>query len=413
MGDVGKHVAEDAAVEGAGLVAAVIQDAGPGGQVVHRLGGVEGGVLDLGLRPVFERLEVEAEDGLLAVHLGFLVEALSGFAAEVTVVDQVLHEGGRLEDGLALVVGAVVLHPIGHMHQRVEAHHIAGAERGALRAAHRRAGELVHRLDAESHVLHGVEQRLDGKHAHAVRNERRGVLAEHGGLAEAVAAIGHEEVDQLRGAAGVRDDLQQGEVARRVEEVRAAEAGLEVVAPALGEVADGNAGRVGGDGRAGLAVLLDLLKQDALDVQPLDDDLDDPVAIRNLGHVVLEVARGDAVGEGLPVQGAGLGFDAGLEVPVDGGVARAFLGRQVEEQDLVAGLGEVAGNRAAHHAGAENGDAVEGMGEGRGSHGQAALESGFASGPTAAMVASVGYRTRLMFSCCRSSRRRPTRSGPS
>ena len=87
MGDVGKHVAEDPAVKGPGLVAAVIQDAGPGGQVIHRLGGVEGGVLDLGLWPVFERLEVEAEDGLLTVHLGFLVEALSGFAAEVAVVD--------------------------------------------------------------------------------------------------------------------------------------------------------------------------------------------------------------------------------------------------------------------------------------------------------------------------------------
>ena len=208
VGDVGKHVAEDAAVEGAGLVAAVIQDAGPGGQVVHRLGGVEGGVIDLRLRPVFERREVQAEDGLLAVHLGLLVEALSGFAAEVAVVDQVLHEGGRLENGFALVVGAIVLDAIGHMDQRVEAHHIAGAERGALRAAHRRAGELVHRLDAQPHVLHGVEQCLDGKHAHAVRNERRGVLAEHGGLAQAVAAVGHEEVDQLRGAAGVRDDLQ-------------------------------------------------------------------------------------------------------------------------------------------------------------------------------------------------------------
>ena len=77
-------------------------------------------------------------------------------------------------------------------------------------------------------------------------------------------------------------------------------------------------------------------------------------------------------------------------MPVDGGVARAFLGRQVEEQDLVAGLGEVAGDRAAHHAGAEDGDAVEGMGEGRGSHGQAALESGLDRGPTSGINSWVG-----------------------
>ena len=280
----------------------------------------------------------------------------------MAVVDEVLHIVGRLEDGLALVVGAIVLDPIGHMDQGVQAHHIAGAEGGALRAAHGRAGQLVHRLDAEAHVLHGVEQRLYGKHAHAVGDERRGVLAEYGGLAEAVPAVRHEEVDQGGVASGVRDDLQQGEVARRVEEVRAAEAGLEVVAPALGEVADGDAGGVGRDRRARLAVLFDLVEDEPLDVEPLHDDFDDPVAVGDARHVVLEVARGDPAGEGLPVQGARLGFDAGLEVTIGRAVSRAFFCRQVEEQHLMAGLGEVACDGTAHHARSEDGDAVEAVG---------------------------------------------------
>ena len=171
---VGKHIAEDAAVEGAGFVLPVIEDARALGQVVDLLGGVEGGVLDLGLGAVLEGVEVEAEDGLLAIDLGFLVEALAGFAAEVAVVHQVLHKVGGLKDRLALVVRAVVFHAIGHMDQRVESDHVAGAEGGALRAAHGRSGQLVHRLNAQAHVLNGVEQRLDGKHAHAVGDERPG-----------------------------------------------------------------------------------------------------------------------------------------------------------------------------------------------------------------------------------------------
>ena len=92
----------------------------------------------------------------------------------------------------------------------------------------------------------------------------------------------------------MRDDLQQRQVARRVKEVGATEAGLKVFAAAFGEVANGDATRVGGDGRAGLAVLFHLRKHDLLDVQPLYDDFDDPIAAGDAGHVVLEVARGDA-----------------------------------------------------------------------------------------------------------------------
>ena len=168
--------------------------------------------------------------------------------------------------------------------------------------------------------------------------------------------------DQGRIASGVRDDLQQGQVARRVEEVGATEAGLEVFAAAFGEVTDGNAGGVGGDGRAGLAVLFHLRKHDFLDVQSLDHHFDDPIAVGNAGHVVLEVARGDAAGKGLPVQRARFGLDAGFEETVGGGIARAFLGGEVEQEHFVARLGEVAGDGAAHHAGSEDGDAVEAVG---------------------------------------------------
>ena len=112
-------------------------------------------------------------------------------------------------------------------------------------------------------------------------------------------------------------------------------------------------------------MLLHLGKHDLLDVEPLHNDLDDPIAPCDLGHVVFEVARFDALGKGLAVQWAGLGFDAGLEVAIGDSVARSFFGGEVEQKHVVSGLGEVAGNGAAHHAGAEDGHAVQGVGEGR------------------------------------------------
>ena len=68
------------------------------------------------------------------------------------------------------------------------------------------------------------------------------------------------------------------------------------------------------------------------------------------------------LGKGLAVQRAGLGLDAGFEETVGGGIARAFLGGKVEQEHFVARLGEVAGDGAAHHAGSEDGDAVEAVG---------------------------------------------------
>jgi hypothetical protein len=66
-----------------------------------------------------------------------------------------------------------------------------------------------------------------------------------------------------------RDDFQQVEIARRVEEVGAEPVLPEIVAPPFGERGDRNARRVGTDNRAGAARGINLLQQAALYVQPL------------------------------------------------------------------------------------------------------------------------------------------------
>ena len=319
-------------------------------QVVHLFGGVKGGEFDFLLGLVFQRLEVQGVDFLLAVLDDLLVESLARLAAQVALVDQVLDKRRDAKDFRTLVVGAVLGHAIGDMHQGVDADHVACAERRALGPAHGRAGQLVHGFHRKPHVLHGVEQSLDREDPHAVGDEGRRVLAQHRLLSKDFLAVSHEEVHHFWAGVGRRNDLKQLQVPRRIEEVRAAEVRFEIVAATFHQHRHGNAAGVGGDVRAWTAVLLHLFEELLLDVQTLHNHFQDPIALGNLVEVVVEVAGLDAFGEPLAVDGGGFALEALLEVPRGDGVAGSFLGRQVQEQHLGAALGDVACDGRTHHA---------------------------------------------------------------
>jgi hypothetical protein len=117
-----------------------------------------------------------------------------------------------------------------------------------------------------------------------------------------------------------------------------------------------DAAGVGGDERAGRAVLLHVGQHLLLDVEPLHHHLDDPVAVLDLRQVIVEVAGADALGEAGIVQRRRTALDRGGEGVVHDLVARTFLGGNVEQQHFGAGVGEVAGDAAAHDAATEYGD---------------------------------------------------------
>ena len=87
-----------------------------------------------------------------------------------------------------------------------------------------------------------------------------------------------------------RDDLEQVEVARRIEEVRAQPALPEPLGASLGDGAQRNAGRVGADDRVARDVRFDAREQRLLDVEPFDDRFDDPVGRRQSPEVLVEAA---------------------------------------------------------------------------------------------------------------------------
>jgi hypothetical protein len=135
--------------------------------------------------------------------------------------------------------------------------------------------------------------------------------------------------------------------------VRAAEVPAEVVAAALCDGVDGDAAGVGGDERAGRAVLLHVGQHLLLDVEPLDHHLDDPVAVLDLRQVVVEIAGADALGEAGIEQRRGTALDRGGQRVVDDLVlVAAFFRSDVQQQHFSADVGEVARDAAAHDAGA-------------------------------------------------------------
>ncbi len=356
MRNVGEDVGEDAAVEIARRVGAVEEQLRALGQRIDLFRGLERCKGRLLLRHVFERLEVEREDVAVAVRvLDFFVETGAGFGSQQVVADQMLHIRRRRKHLPALIVRAMLGDPIRHVDERVDAHHVARAERGALRPAHRRSGQAVHRFHVQSHFRNGVEQRLNGEHPDPVRNEGGGVLAPHHLLAEDALPITGKEVEHRRVRFRSGDDFEQLQIARRVEEVRSAEVLPEVVAPPLREQRNRNARRVRRDERSGLAVLFHPLEELLLDVEPLDDDLDDPIAVGHLREVVVEVAGGDAPRKPLRVNRGGVALQRIAQVSRRHAIARAFLSGEVQEEHFGSGLGQMARNARTHHAGAQHG----------------------------------------------------------
>jgi hypothetical protein len=170
------------------------------------------------------------------------------------------------------------LHGAEHMHQGVEADHVGGAEGRALGAADARAGEQVHLVEGQPEAGSVVQHGEDREHADAVGDEVGRVPGAHDALAQAGAQPGFEAVEQRGIGGGGRDQLDQRHVARRVEEVDAAELAAAIVGHAGGERLDRQARGVGGEDRARLQVRRDLGVEVELPLHPLGDRLDHEVA---------------------------------------------------------------------------------------------------------------------------------------
>ncbi len=254
------------------------------------------------------------------------------------------------------VVGQRVLHRLHDVRHRVEPDHVAGAIGRALGAADRGTGQRIDHVERQLVRLRVRHRRQHREDADPVGDEIRRVLRAHDALAERRDDEGLERVQERRIGVLLRDQLDQVHVARRVEEVDAAEARPHRRRQRFRQRVDREPRGVRREDRVRREMRRDLRVEVALPVHPLGDRLDHEVAAGERCEIAVVVRRVDVGGAIRGRQRRGLELREPGERLVDDAVGVAFLRGEIEQDDGDAGVREVRGDLRAHDAGAEDRD---------------------------------------------------------
>ncbi len=301
---------------------------------------------------------VLARGEIQALHFAadLLVEAGAGLLPQGTRSDELGQHVGRLVDGRKGIVGQRVLHGLDHVAHGVQAHHVGSAESAGLGAAELGAGEVVDHIATQAELLRLMDGGHHAEDADAVGDEVGRVLGAHHALAEGGDKEAFELVEDLSLGRGGRDQFDQMHVARRVEEMHAAEARLQGRIEAFGQRRDRQARGIGGEDRIRRDEGGDLLVQVVLPVHAFGDGLDDQVAALQQFEVVVIVGDLDASSIVLVAQRRRAEFFEALDGFQHDAVLGAGRCRQVEQNHGDFGIDAVGGDLRAHDAGAEDGD---------------------------------------------------------
>ncbi len=188
---------------------------------------------------------------------------------------------------------------------------------------------------------HAVETEVIG-------DEIRRVFRDDDALPEAMVRDVADRSNNRRVGVRSRDDFEQPQVSRRIEEMRAEGVRLEIRRAAVDDSSNRNARCVGADDGVGPAVTLDALEQRLLDIQTLDDRFDDPVAARHRGEVLVKAAGTNQRRGRTREQRIRLESLRSFEPLACG------LRRDVEQEDRQPGIGEVRCDLRTHRACAED-----------------------------------------------------------
>ena len=239
------------------------------------------------------------------------------------------------------------------MDEDVEPCDVHRAERRALRPAECGAGDGVDLLDRVRPRFERAQHLDDAVDADVIGDEVRRVFRDHDAFAEPAIREPRHELDGRGIGVGRWNQLEEMQVARRIEEVCAEKVAPKVVASPFGERRDRNAARVRRHDRARPADAVDALEQRPLHVGALQNGLHDPVDGRELLKVGVEAAGRDERGVVRGEKRIRLQRTRALQ-PL-----ACDVGCQVEEQHGHARVREVRGNLRAHRARAEHGGRSE------------------------------------------------------
>ena len=307
---------------------------------------------------VLARLRVEHLDDLAVL----LVETSARLLAQRALLHQRLEHGRRGVRRGERVVLEAVLHRLDDVRHGVQTDHVGRTERGRLGAAKLAAGQVVDDIERNAVLLRFGKDGQNREDADTVGDEVRRILRTHHALAERGGEERFELIEDGRRGGRGRNQLDQMHVARRVEEVHAAEARLQVGVEAFREFGDRQTRRVRREDRMLGQMRRNLLVKVVLPVHALGDRFDHHVAAGELLEVVLVVRNFDELRIGLVGERRGAQLLQAVDGARDDAVLRAFLGRQIEQHDGHFRVDEVRCDLRTHHAGAEHGDLADNQG---------------------------------------------------
>ena len=244
------------------------------------------------------------------------------------------------------------------MGQHVDAGDIHRAKRRAAGPAERRTRDGIHFFDGVLAARNRIERPGHAIERDVIADEVRRVLGDDDALAEMMVGEIPNGLDDCRLGLRRRDQLEQAQVARRVEEMRAEPVTPEIFTTAFRKQCDGYARGVRADNRPWSSRLVHSREELLLDVETLDDCFHDPVDGCQSRKAIVESGGCDEspdVGRELRI---GLEPNRLLEA------VACELWRQVEQQDRNAGIRAVQRDLGTHGAGAEDRDGVDSHADG-------------------------------------------------
>ena len=274
--------------------------------------------------------------------------------AERPLVDQRLQPPRRLEVFMPGIVGQGVGHGLDHMRHGIQTDHVGGAIGCRLRPADRRTGQRVHFVKAELESLGVVHGRKDREHTNPVADEVWRIA----GVDHAFSQYGSQECFKLFKYLPVslqaRDEFCKMHVARRIEEMHAAETMVQRRFQHIGQGIDRQAGGVGGEDRVWGHVGRNLRVQILLPVQPLGDGLDDQVAVVKQVQMLIVIRGRNRRRAILCCQRCRRELGKICDCLERDLIGIAILGGQVEQHRFDARIGQMRGDLRTHHAGTQH-----------------------------------------------------------
>ena len=374
MRSIGKEPRQSFAVKITGFVFATHQYFEAFAQIVDGLGRFQGGGFDLLFGPVFQGVQIQGQDFLLAVFFDFLVKALAGFVAQPFALQHFFHKVRQFEQVVGFVIRHIFVKPLRHVRQGVQAHNVGRAEGGRFGAAHYRPCVFVHFFHGKAQRLHQVENIHNAIHTDTVGDKGRRVFGQHGGFAQIFVAEFHEKIHNFGQSILGGNNFQQSQVAHRIKEVRPQEMFAEILRTVGRHQADGNPRCVGTDQGTGRTVFFHLVEHRLFDVQAFGHHFDNPIVVFDFGHVVFGIARADTLGKIRTVKSRRFGFECLLQVLRGNAVAHLrmikcqsagfflvgqFPRHNVQQQNVKARIGQLCGNAGSHNTGTDNGNIAD------------------------------------------------------